>query len=30
MARRLDALPQGSLEEPNPVVPYEDPDDISA
>jgi hypothetical protein len=30
MSRRLDALPLSSLQEPNPVVPYEDPDDISA
>jgi hypothetical protein len=30
MARRLAALPIASLEEPNPVVPMEDPDDISA
>jgi hypothetical protein len=30
MARRLAALPKGALAEPNPVVPYEDPDDISA
>jgi hypothetical protein len=30
MARRLAALPSASLQEPNPVVPMEDPDDISA
>jgi hypothetical protein len=30
MANRLAGLPQGSLEEPNPVVPVEDPEDISA
>ena len=30
MSRRLAALPLDSLQEPNPVVPTEDPDDISA
>lgn len=30
MSRRLAALPDESLQEPNPVIPFVDPDDISA